>query len=91
LGLLPRTGLLPKAIKAALSNTRRETRYETDGPCGIGGIPLRDISLIVDANIASRLQAGSVSWLPYADRLMEFATALLACCTSGTVLSTRLE
>jgi putative peptidoglycan lipid II flippase len=41
--------------------------------------------LIINTNIASRLQAGSVSWLSYADRLMEFPTALLGVAL-GTVL-----
>jgi putative peptidoglycan lipid II flippase len=41
--------------------------------------------LIINTNIASHLQAGSVSWLSYADRLMEFPTALLGVAV-GTVL-----
>jgi putative peptidoglycan lipid II flippase len=43
------------------------------------------ISLIINTNIASRLQNGSVSWLSYADRLMEFPTALLGVAL-GTIL-----
>jgi putative peptidoglycan lipid II flippase len=41
--------------------------------------------LIINTNIASRLANGSVSWLSYADRLMEFPTALLGVAL-GTIL-----
>jgi len=40
---------------------------------------------VVNTHIAARLQTGSVSWLSYADRLMEFPTALLGVAL-GTVL-----
>lgn len=43
------------------------------------------ISLMINTNIASRLAHGSVSWLSYADRLMEFPTALLGVAL-GTIL-----
>src|SRR5690606_36027395 len=48
-------------------------------------VSVAQISLIINTNIASRLEAGSVSWLTYADRLMEFPTALLGVAL-GTVL-----
>ena len=38
---------------------------------------LLEISLIINTNIASRIGPGAVSWINYADRLMEFPTALL--------------
>ena len=43
------------------------------------------ISILINTNIASGLMAGSVSWLSYADRLMEFPTALLGVAL-GTIL-----
>lgn len=43
------------------------------------------ISILINTNIASFLQEGSVTWLTYADRLMEFPTALLGVAL-GTVL-----
>jgi len=43
------------------------------------------ISLLINTNIASRLGAGSVSVLQYADRLMEFPTGMLGVAL-GTVL-----
>ena len=48
-------------------------------------VSVAQISLIINTNIASRLPAGSVSWLNYADRLMEFPTALLGVAL-GTIL-----
>ena len=48
-------------------------------------VSVAQISLIINTHIAARLQAGSVSWLSFADRLMEFPTALLGVAL-GTVL-----
>lgn len=48
-------------------------------------VSVSQLSLIANTNIASRLAAGSVSWLAYADRLMEFPTALLGVAL-GTIL-----
>ncbi|CAG7600265.1 murein biosynthesis integral membrane protein MurJ [Candidatus Vallotia tarda] len=48
-------------------------------------VSVAQLSLIVSTNIASHLEAGSVSWLSYADRLMEFPAALLGGAL-GTIL-----
>ncbi|MCS6764743.1 MAG: murein biosynthesis integral membrane protein MurJ [Candidatus Protistobacter heckmanni] len=48
-------------------------------------VSVSQLSLIINTNIASHLLAGSVSWLGYADRLMEFPTALLGVAL-GTIL-----
>ncbi|GAB6847787.1 murein biosynthesis integral membrane protein MurJ [Paraburkholderia sp. A1RI_3L] len=48
-------------------------------------VSVAQISLIINTNIASRLGAGAVSWINYADRLMEFPTALLGVAL-GTIL-----
>jgi putative peptidoglycan lipid II flippase len=50
-------------------------------------VSVSQISLIINTNIASRLVAGSVSWLSYADRLMEFPTALLGAALSTILMS----
>jgi putative peptidoglycan lipid II flippase len=84
LGLLPRIGLLPGAIKAALVNPEARRVLRLMGPA-VFAVSVAQISLIINTNIASRLPAGSVSWLSYADRLMEFPTALLGVAL-GTVL-----
>ncbi len=41
------------------------------------GVGVAQISLLINTQIASHLAVGSVSWLGYADRLMEFPTAIL--------------
>ncbi|CCD29182.1 Virulence factor MviN homolog [Candidatus Glomeribacter gigasporarum BEG34] len=48
-------------------------------------VSVSQLSLIINTNIASRLAPGSVTWLSYADRLMEFPSALLGVAL-GTVL-----
>src|SRR5450830_1427933 len=54
------------------------------GPA-VFAVSAAQISLMINTNIASRLVHGSVSWLSYADRLMEFPTALLGVAL-GTIL-----
>lgn len=53
-------------------------------------VSIGQISLIINTNYASHLVAGSVSWLSYADRLMEFPTALLGVAV-GTILLPNLS
>ena len=48
-------------------------------------VSVAQISLMINTNIASRLVHGSVSWISYADRLMEFPNALLGIAL-GTIL-----
>ena len=47
------------------------------------------ISMLINTQIASHLRAGSVSWITYADRLMEFPTAMLGV-AMGVVLMPQL-
>src|SRR4029077_1504420 len=49
------------------------------------GVSVGQISLLINTIFASFLENGSVSWLYYADRLMEFPTGLLGVAL-GTVL-----
>ena len=49
-------------------------------------VSVAQISIIINTNIASHLATGSVTWLAFADRLMEFPTALLGIAL-GTVLA----
>ena len=53
-------------------------------------VSIAQISIIINTNIASRLEMGSISWLSYADRIMEFPTALLGVAL-GTVLLPNLS
>lgn len=54
------------------------------GPAVLG-VSVAQISLIINTIYASFLQTGSVSWLYYADRLMEFPTGVLGVAL-GTIL-----
>jgi putative peptidoglycan lipid II flippase len=54
------------------------------GPAALG-VSVAQISLVINTQIASRLGDGPVSWIYYADRLMEFPSALLGVAL-GTVL-----
>ncbi len=53
------------------------------------GVGVAQISLLINTQIASHLAPGSVTWLFYADRLMEFPTALLGVAL-GVVLTPQL-
>ncbi|MEO8342683.1 MAG: murein biosynthesis integral membrane protein MurJ [Gallionella sp.] len=54
------------------------------GPA-VFGVSISQVSLIINTIFASFLVAGSVSWLYYADRLMEFPTGILGVAI-GTIL-----
>ena len=88
LGLLPHIRLGPAALRQAWADeaTRRILRLMAPALLGVG---VAQISLLINTQIASHLAAGSVSWLSYADRLMEFPTALLGVAL-GVVLMPQL-
>ena len=54
------------------------------GPA-VFGVSISQVSLLINTIFASFLASGSVSWLYYADRLMEFPTGLLGVAL-GTIL-----
>jgi putative peptidoglycan lipid II flippase len=76
LGMLPRVSFRWGAMKAAWNHpgTRRVTTLMLPA---LLGVSVAQISLLINTQIASHLVTGSVSWLTYADRLMEFPTAML--------------
>ncbi len=49
-------------------------------------VSVAQLSIIINTQIASHLRPGSVSWLSYADRLMEFPTALLGVALGAVLL-----
>jgi putative peptidoglycan lipid II flippase len=53
------------------------------------GVSVAQLSLLINTQIASHLSEGSVTWLFYADRLMEFPTAMLGVAL-GVVLMPQL-
>ena len=88
LGLLPRIGLGWTSIRSAWADpaTRSITRLMVPA---LLGVSVAQISLLINTQIASHLAPGSVSWLTYADRLMEFPTAMLGVAI-GVVLMPQL-
>ena len=88
LGLLPRIGLGWSTLRQAWADpgTRRIGRLMAPA---LLGVSVAQISLLINTQIASHLAPGSVSWLTYADRLMEFPTALLGVAL-GVVLTPQL-
>ena len=81
IGLLPKFELNP----AGANHDKGVSRIlKLMGPA-ILGVSVAQISLILNTIFASFLATGSVSWLYYADRLMEFPTGVLGVAL-GTIL-----
>ena len=76
--------LRPRGIRASLadSDVRKVLSLMLPALFGVG---VAQLSILINTNIASHLGHGAVTWLNYADRLMEFPTALLGVAL-GTVL-----
>jgi putative peptidoglycan lipid II flippase len=89
LGLLPRIGLRWSTIKAAWADPATQNITRLMVPALLG-VSVAQISLLINTQIASHLTPGSVSWLTYADRLMEFPTAMLGVAI-GVVLMPQLS
>lgn len=82
-----RFGLAAWRASYAHPGVRRVLRQM--GPAVLG-VSVSQISMLINTQIASHLGAGAVSWLTYADRLMEFPTALLGVAL-GVVLLPKLS
>lgn len=80
---LARIGMLPRP-RLAFTDPGVRRILVLMGPAVIG-VSVAQISLLANTIFASFLQTGSVSWLYYADRLMEFPTGLLGVAL-GTIL-----
>jgi putative peptidoglycan lipid II flippase len=80
---LARLGLLPRfRVNFRDEAVRRVVRQM--GPA-VFGVSIGQVSLVINVIFASFLVTGSVSWLYYADRLMEFPSGLLGAAL-GTIL-----
>jgi len=88
-GCLPRIGLLPGRVAAAWRHPGVRQVLKQMAPALLG-VSVAQISLLINTQIASHLAVGAVSWLTYADRLMEFPTALLGVAL-GVVLLPQLS
>ncbi len=80
---LKKIGMLP-SIRFSLKDEGMWRVIKQMGPAVLG-VSIAQISLIINTIFASFLVAGSVSWLYYADRLMEFPTGILGVAI-GTIL-----
>ena len=89
IGRLPRIELLPGRIAAAWQHPGTRRILKLMAPALLG-VSVAQISLLINTQIASHVAVGAVSWLTYADRLMEFPTALLGVAL-GVVLLPQLS
>lgn len=81
IGMLPRIGT---GLVRAFRDPRTRRLLQLMAPAVLA-VSVAQLSLVINTHIASRLPSGSVSWITFADRLMEFPTALLGVAL-GTVL-----
>lgn len=89
IGMLPKIGLTPSRIAAAWRHPGVRDVLSKMAPALLG-VSVAQVSLLINTQIASHLQTGAVSWLTYADRLMEFPTGLLGVAL-GVVLLPQLS
>ncbi len=87
LPFLQQLGLLPRP-RLNIRDPGIQRVFAQMGPA-ILGVSVAQISLLLDTLLASFLQTGSISWLYYADRLMEFPLGILAVALA-TVIMPRL-
>ena len=76
LGLLPRVGASWGRLKAAWHHPGVRQVLRQMAPALLG-VSVAQLSLLINTQIASWQGVGAVSWLFFADRLMEFPVALL--------------
>jgi putative peptidoglycan lipid II flippase len=88
LGLMPSIGLSRAALRTAWADSGTQRVLRLMAPALLG-VSVAQLSLLINTQIASHLAPGSVSWLSYADRLMEFPVALLGVAL-GVVLMPQL-
>jgi putative peptidoglycan lipid II flippase len=89
IGQLPRLGWRPAQVAAAWHHPGVSRVLRQMAPALLG-VSVAQLSLLINTHIASHLGVGAVSWLTYADRLMEFPTALLGVAL-GVVLLPQLS
>jgi putative peptidoglycan lipid II flippase len=75
-GCVPHIGLSWTALRAAWAHPGVHRVLRQMAPALLG-VSVAQLSLLINTQIASHQGVGAVSWLTYADRLMEFPTALL--------------
>ncbi|MEY8690003.1 MAG: murein biosynthesis integral membrane protein MurJ, partial [Leptothrix sp. (in: b-proteobacteria)] len=88
-GTMPDVGLTWSRFRAAWAHDGVHRILRQMAPALLG-VSVAQLSLLINTQIASHLVSGSVSWLTYADRLMEFPTAMLGVAL-GVVLLPQLS
>ena len=88
-GKLPHIGIAPGRVAAAWRHEGTRRVLKQMAPALLG-VSVAQLSLVINTQIASHVAVGAVSWLSYADRLMEFPTALLGVAL-GVVLLPQLS
>jgi len=76
IGGLPRIGITPASIGLAWNHPGVGRVLGRMAPALLG-VSVAYLSQLINTQLASRIGVGAVSWLTYADRLMEFPTGLL--------------
>ena len=89
IGALPRIGVVPRAIAAAWRHDGAHRVLRQMAPALLG-VSVAQLSLLINTQIATHVGVGAVSWLFYADRLMEFPVGLLGVAL-GVVLLPQLS
>jgi putative peptidoglycan lipid II flippase len=89
LDLLPKIRFNAAAVREAVADPATRSMAKLMVPALLG-VSVAQVSLLINTQIASHLTPGSVSWLTYADRLMEFPTAMLGVAI-GVVLTPQLS
>ena len=89
IGCLPRLAWRWSGIRAAGRHPGVQRVLRQMAPALLG-VSVAQLSVLINTQIASRQGVGAVSWLGYADRLMEFPTALLGVAL-GSVLIPQLS
>ena len=84
-GMAPRFAITPAGLKQAWQHPGVSRVLQQMAPAVLG-VSVAQISLLINTLIASYQGPGAISWLTYADRLMEFPTALLGVALSVVLL-----
>ena len=88
LGLMPRFSFSWGGLRRAIADEGVRHVLRKMGPALLG-VGVAQLSLLINTQIAISVGEGAASWLTYADRLMEFPTALLGVAL-GVVLTPQL-
>ena len=84
IGALPRLGLSLPRLRTSWRHPGVQRVLSQMAPALVG-VGVAQLSLVINLQVALLVGAGAASWLTYADRLMEFPTALLGVALSAVL------